>query len=491
MSLVEHAGTGRQGDSERWVRDPLASDVDDRLLVRRPVAPATPPPAARWPLPRRVRRLPVGWPIAAAVAGWPVWWALGVTNIVFTVCAVPLVWDLVRRNQRIRVPPLFWIWCLFLLLVVVSGFAINVDVVGTTASSGVGRYFAFTLRLLNYLSITVMLLYIGNLREDELPRRRVIGWICSLGLVSILLGTLSLFLPTFGYVTPSSYFLPGGLRDQGSAVARLSQLQPVLGEVSPRPAAPFAYTNAWGNNLTLLLVWLVVGLAMLGRRTKLRRLVLYVVLLVALAPIVFSLNRGMWMGLTAAVVVVCVRLALRGRVRALAALVLIASFGAAVFVTSPLQDMVSARFEAGHSNDVRGSLFKTSIDAASQSPVIGFGTTRKTIGSEDSIAVGPSAACPRCGSRNIGSTGHLTLLLISQGFLGVVLYFGFLAGVVWRFSRDASVLGIAATLVVGLELFYAFFYSALTMPLAVTFLSIGLLWRNEQIRVAAQEARRT
>ena len=46
-------------------------------------------------------------------------------------------------------------------------------------------------------------------------------------------------------------------------------------------------------------------------------------------------------------------------------------------------------------------------------------------------------------------------------------------------------LGIAGTLVVGLEIFYARFYSALTMPLAITFLSIGLLWRNDQLRSAA------
>ena len=219
--------------------------------------------------------------------------------------------------------------------------------------------------------------------------------------------------------------------------------------------------------------------------SKLKRLALYGILLVAMAPIVFSLNRGMWIGIGISIVVVSVRLALRGRVKTLAALVLVLTIGAFGFAASPLETMVQARLDAGHSNDVRGSLLNTAINSAKQSPIIGFGTTRKTLGSDASIAVGPSEGCPRCGARNIGSTGQLTLLLISQGFLGVLLYFGFLIRIVFRYARDHSVLGIAGTLVVGLEIFYASFYSALTMPLAVTFLSIGLLWRNDELRRSA------
>jgi hypothetical protein len=66
----------------------------------------------------------------------------------------------------------------------------------------------------------------------------------------------------------------------------------------------------------------------------------------------------------------------------------------------------------------------------------------------------------------------------------VALYFGFLFTILFRYARDHSVLGIAGTLVVFLQIFYAGFYSALTMPLAITFLSIGLLWRNDQLRSA-------
>lgn len=486
MTLIDLRHRPPSTSVQRDVRDPLASDVDDRLVVRMPAPdPGTTSPRRSWPVPRRVRRLPVGWPIALAIAGWPAWWALGVTNVVFPLCAVPLAWQLSRR-RGVRVPPGFWMWALFLVLVAVSVFAIDVDLPGAGMSEGVGRYFAFGFRFLNYLALTVMLLFVGNCTEEELPRRRLIRWLGILGVATVVLGSLSLVAPDFGYVAPSAHVLPGWTQADGSAVVRLAQMQPVLGDVSPRPAAPFAYTNAWGNNLSLLLVWLVVGWGVLGSGR--RRLAMYALLALSVVSLVFSLNRAVWLGIGLAVVLVTVRLALRGLVRALAVLVLLLTVTSVAVAATPLGSMVEARFATPHSNEVRGSLLGSAVDAATQSPVIGFGSTRTTLGSDASIAIGPSEACPRCGARNIGSTGQLTLLLISQGFLGVVLYLGFLLGSVWRYRRDYSVIGIAGTLVILLEVFYAGFYSALTMPLAITLLTVGLLWRNDRLRREARSA---
>lgn len=461
-----------------WVRDPLASDVDDRLVVHAPAERRRTRTTARaWPLPRRHHGLPVGWPIAAVVAFWPVWWALGLTSLVFPLCGVVLAWQL--RRRRVSLPPGFWLWGCFLLLVACSVVALDAALAGTAPSEGVGRYFAFALRFLNYLTVTAMLLFVGNTTEEELPRRRVIRWAGALAVSCILLGTLSLFLPDFEFVPPGSLLLPGALREDGATVA-LAQFQPVLGDPAPRPSAPFAFTNAWGNTLSLLLVWLVVGWGVLG--SSRRRLALWVLLALAAVTLVFSLNRGVWIGLALAVVVVTVRLALRGRLKALGALALAITLGFAALSVSPLGRLVDARLETGHSNEVRGSLLGSAIEAATESPVVGFGSTRKTLGSDASIAIGPSEACPRCGARNIGSTGQLTLLLISQGFMGVALYVGFLLRMLWAFRRDRSVLGIAGGVVITLQLLYAGFYTALSMPLAITFLSIGLLWRNDRLR---------
>jgi hypothetical protein len=476
---------------QQWLRarqkepiDVLASDVDGALVVPQGMtaAPTATTTGQRWEphevVPTRRRGTPPEWlPLALAFAGWPLWWALGLTQMVFIGAAIPLAWAL-RRRGTVRLPPGFGFWLLFLALVLVSGFALDVDAAGTLTSSGSGRYIAFGFRFLNYVALTVILLYIGNTKELALPRARIIGWIGWLGFAAISLGLLALVLPNLQFTSPTASILPEFLSD--GRVNRLAQVQPVLGDPTPRPAAPFAFTNAWGNNTSLLVVWLIVAWGVLGSRR--RRFALAILLLLSALPIVYSLNRGMWIGLGLALFVVAVRLALRGRTLVLAATFVVLIVGAIVFVLSPLQDMVNARLEAGHSNDVRGSLASQSIEIAKQSPILGFGSSRDTIGSTESIAIGQTEDCPRCGNRAIGSTGQFTLLLVAQGFLGLGLYVGFFLRSLIAYRGDHSPLGIAATVVVGMELFYGFFYSALTMPLAIAFVSLGLLWRNAQIR---------
>lgn len=432
---------------------------------------------------RRRGTLPEWLPVALAFAGWPLWWLLGVTQLVFILAAIPLAWTLKKRGN-VRYPPGFGIWVVFLVLVLFSAFALNVEAQGTVASEGSGRYVAFAFRFANYLALTVFLLYIGNATERVLPRAKVINWLAWLGLSAIGLGLLALLMPHLEFTSPLSRVLPSFLSD-GTAT-QLAQVQPVLGaEPTPRPAAPFKFTNAWGNNTSLLMVWMVLAWWVLG--SKRRRVLLAVVLVLASMPIVYSLNRGMWLGLGLAVAIVVIRLALRGRALLLvstSALLIVAS---AVFVLSPLETLVIERLHAGHSNSVRTSLAETSLATALQSPIIGFGSTRDTLGSDASIAVGPTEECPRCGGRDIGSTGQFTLLLIAQGLMGLLLYVAFFVRSIFAFARDHSPLGLAGTTVLAMELFYGFFYSALLMPLAIAFCAMALLWRNEQIRSLARQ----
>lgn len=325
------------------------------------------------------------------------------------------------------------------------------------------------------------MLYVGNLSEKELPRVRVIGWMATLGIGSILLGTLSLPFPGFGFRKPLSLIMPQSLLE-GGGLAKLAQAQPILGQTSPRPSAPFAYTNAWGNSLSLLLVWLT--LAALFAYSRPKRLTVWLLIAVSLIPIVYSLNRAMWIGLGICVVVVTVRLAIRGQTAVMRPLIGAVAVGVVVLTLSPLQGMVQQRIDTGHSNEIRRSLAAAAVDAAKHSPVIGYGTTRQTVGSDASIAIGPTPECQICGYRDIGSTGQVWLLLIAQGFLGSALYLGFWVRSLWAYRSDWSPVGIAGTLVVLLNTFYAFFYTALQMPLTVTMLSLALLWRNKDLRRA-------
>src|SRR5207302_8110569 len=134
------------------------------------------------------------------------------------------------------------------------------------------------------------------------------------------------------------------------------------------------------------------------------------VIAVSVIPVVYSQNRGMWLGLVIGIGYVAVRLALLRRYTILLGLAVAAGLAASLVVLSPLQQVVVARIATPHSNEVRGSLSLESIRVASTSPIIGYGSTRSTIGSDKSLSIGQSPGCPRCGNRVIGSTGQLWLL---------------------------------------------------------------------------------
>jgi hypothetical protein len=159
--------------------------------------------------------------------------------------------------------------------------------------------------------------------------------------------------------------------------------------------------------------------------------------------------------------------------------------GGTLFVLTPLHTMVAERVAEGHSNDTRSSLNAIAFRAALSSPVLGYGGTRQTIGSNQSIAVGATKACPLCGNRDVGSDGQFWNLLLQNGFVGAFLYIAFFVVVAWRYRRDSTPIGLAGGLTVLLPLFYMLVYPAVGMPLAVSFIAAGLLWRNDLARRAA------
>jgi hypothetical protein len=257
----------------------------------------------------------------------------------------------------------------------------------------------------------------------------------------------------------------------------LSELQNVLGTgAKPRPKAPFDYTNTWGACLTLLMPWLVVGWA--WGATRRRQLFVAAIVLVAIAPLLYSLNRGAWAGAAISLAYLVLRLVGKRPRALLATLSVGLVVVAAVLVATPVSSLIAGRFAHPQSNNLRGGLDALAIRDAVSSPVIGYGDTRKQIGSQKSIAVGPSSKCASCGQQEVGGTGQLWLLLICSGLVGTILYVGFFVGGIARFRRDHTPYGEAGVLVLLLSLLYLFTYSAAGPPLGFTMLSYALLWRN-------------
>ena len=108
-------------------------------------------------------------------------------------------------------------------------------------------------------------------------------------------------------------------------------------------------------------------------------------------------------------------------------------------------------------------------DGVAQSPVIGYGSTRNTLGGRQSIAVGESAGCQRCGNFTVGGNGQLWQLLFAHGVAGTLAYLGFFGYGLWRFRRDRSAdrASPASAAIVG-SFVAMLWYNALVTPLAFT-----------------------
>lgn len=459
--------------------------------VARPAAPqaAAPPTglphaltgAARG---RRTPLLPTGWPLSVLFLGFPLWWALGVSHFVFILAAIPMTLTLLRRRPT-YVPRGFGAWVLFLVWVMAGVALLWSDAPGTQSVVGTSTVLPFAYRAAWYVACTVVLLYVLNMREEELPTRRVARLLAFLFVVTVAGGVAGVLAPGFSFASPLELMLPGQQEGWVKDLIHpsLAGSSDFLGFELGRPSAPFAYANAWGNNLAMLLPFFVY--AWLGRDAGWRRWLAPLVLVVAVVPVVYSLNRGLWVGLAVAAVYVAVRFALRRRYGPILALGALGVAAALLVVATPLGDLVQLRLETPHSNERRTSLATTVLEITTQgSPVAGYGNTRTLQGTFGSIAGGDTPQCPNCAPPPLGTQGFLWRLLVTTGLVGTLLYLWFMGRQLLRFLPDPSPVAIVGTTAVLLSFVFFFFYDSLESPMYVLMIAIALM--NRQLLTRAR-----
>ncbi|MEU4621580.1 hypothetical protein AB0G04_16600 [Actinoplanes sp. NPDC023801] len=436
------------------------------------------------PAPRTTknRTLP-SWPVAGVLMFYPLWWALGLGVLIFPMTAVVMLFLLIRRRaagRTLRLPPGFAWWAIFLLAVVVSIAALGADPPGTVAERASERLVAVVYKLSMYLSLTVLLIYAGNLTEAELSRRRLVRLLGGMFVLTVAGGLLGMVAGNFEFTSPIEWLLPSGVRNKGFVRSLVhpyaAQIMDIVGDAKPRPAAPWGYTNTWGNNFCLLAPWLVV--AAWWSRSSGKKFLAVLCLAVSVVPAVASLNRGLWIGVGLLLLYVAFRYVLAGRLWILALLPVVTAGLALAMIATPLGDTVQARLDNGKSNGVRSFLIDKAVDGFFGSPVIGYGGTRNTLGGRNSITVGESAGCERCGNFTVGGNGQLWQLIYAHGAAGTVGYLGFFAYGLWRFRRDRSPIGIAGSAALVTSFSAMLWYNSLVTPLAFMVLAYALLWRN-------------
>ncbi len=114
-----------------------------------------------------------GWPIVAQLAWWPVWWASGIGDYSPILIAIPMLYYMYKwratGNRKIRFPPGFGIYLLFLVVMLAGAATLSLTAPGTEAGPASTRAFSWGLRAASYIAYAVLLLYAGNLTEKEFP----------------------------------------------------------------------------------------------------------------------------------------------------------------------------------------------------------------------------------------------------------------------------------------------------------------------------------
>lgn len=428
------------------------------------------------------RGLPQHWPLLVLLGGYPVWWLLGLDQLLPLLLAVPMARQVLRRGTTLRSwrgTGVGW-WALFVVWVLLGLATVGSVAPLAVPGTGTGGLLVLGYRLAWYAACGVVLVWVAGLdrRTSDTALLRLGGW---LFLVCVAGGWLGLLAPGFEVTSLVEHLLPGGLRSN-SFVASLvhpeaADVQDVLGAPAPRPKAPFPFTNTWGAVLTLSLVLLVGATA--GLRPGRRAVLLAAAAILAVVPVVASLNRGLWATLAGCLVGLLVLVARRGRVRSVAALVLTAVVVVGCLSVSPLGDTYQQRVDSPHSNGRREQLLRTTLASVSTgSPVVGFGGTRDVQGSFASITGAATPECPACGVPPLGTQGQLWMVVYSQGWVGLVLFLGLLLSALGRSWRCRTRAQTVCAFTVGAYLLQMPVYDTLGLPLLLVMLTFGMVLRE-------------
>lgn len=398
----------------------------------------------------RAERLPA-WPVRAGLAGFPLWWLVGLVDLAWILLAAVMVLYLVRAGP-LRVPRAYGLWLLFVLLLLCS--AIGVDTAGQAT--------AFAYRGAHFMAATVIIIYVFNARRSVTPRVIAAGFAVLL-VTTAIGGYLGMFWPNGSYHSPLSFVMPGALSSNDlvhqMVVRPFAQFDPDgYFQVDPRPSAPYLFTNNWGSMYVLLLPFVVVRLLQLRGTPRFRWLAL--ALAASTVPAFMTLNRGMFLGIGLLLVYLALRRILIGNIAALIGLLALAA--GAVIAWPTVVGILAERRAAESSDASRTALYRTSVEAALQSPWFGYGHTLPPVTPD---------------TPPVGTHGQFWQIVVLNGIPASIAFLGFFLVAYLVSVRRWDAVGFAAhaVLLVGLTQF--FFYGHVPYGLPVLAIAAAVAMR--------------
>ena len=401
------------------------------------------------------RLLRPGWPIYLVFVGYPLWWVLGLGGFVWPIVSVPMLLSLLRRKNVVA-PKGVILWFGFVVWMLFTA----------TQLDSTGRAIGFIYRGALYLSATIVLIYVFNASRDVLPATKIIGILALFWTYVVIGGWLGLMLPNVEFTSPMEKILPHSIVSNDFVKEMVhpgfAEIQDILGYPTPRPSAPFIYTNDWGGNFALLVPFVI--LAWSSPIKKRFKMFLGGVAGLSIVPVLLSLNRGLWLSLGVGLFYAAVRLAMRGRERPLIGVVGLLSFVAIMVFLSPLHSVVDDRLATPHSNNRRVSLYQEAALGAIESPIFGFGAPR------------PSKWNPNAPS--VGTQGAIWLVLFSHGFPGVFLFAGWFIYIFWTLRKARDPLGFWVHVMLLILMVQWPVYGMIPMQIHIVMIGIALAMRE-------------
>src|SRR5918992_2060600 len=398
----------------------------------------------------RTARLPYGWPLYTVFGLFPLWYVLGFGALIWFFLAIPMTFSLVARS-KVKIPKGFGLFMLFFIWAMATIIQLQ--------GSGMDRIFGFLYRAGLYYSAGIWCLYIYNAPKRLLPTRTVLKVITFMWIVVVAGGWLGIASPTMEFTTLAEKVIPGNLQNNDLVYTlihpKVAEIQTFLGYEVPRPQAPFDFSNNWGANFALLLPFVCAFWGQL--RTLTRRNILRLVAVGSLVPVVFSLNRTLWLALIVILVYGGARFAIRGRKGNFQVICAVAIVAYLLFNFGPTGKLITDRAQVAHSNAGRALLYNEAKDSVAKSPMLGYGA-------------------PRASQRNpnlppVGTQGQFWLVFFSHGFPGAFFFVSFVAFAVMRTrkARTSAALWCHIALLIGLIIMP--FYGWLHMQIHVVLIA--------------------
>jgi hypothetical protein len=288
-----------------------------------------------------------------------------------------------------------------------------------------GRVIAWGWRASFYLAGTAIFLYLVNVPDWRLSLRSIVNALAACWIMIVFGGWLGVLFPDVSFPSPMEMLLPRGLLHNQYVFEHVhlqfAEVQHFLGFPVGRPETFFAYTNAWGSTFAMLTPFAVC--AMTQARAAVWRRTLQVVMALSLVPVVFSLNRGLWLSLGIGILYATIRFAMRGDFRQVGRVAAVIVVLAGVVTLSPLGDLAQGRFQHKTGDAGRIERDQEAQQRLLDSPALGFGAPLPSTDPTQSA---------------VGTESQIFLLVFSHGIPGLALWMLWFFYTLFRSARWRS-----------------------------------------------------